>query len=144
MGIIGKQPMTDLQDRRIFVVEDDVANMAVYATLLKAAGALVFQDPWNFNTLKMLLQFLPVDAILLDLMLRRGISGYEILDQIKSCPELVSIPVIAVSASDPSIEIPKTQEKGFAGFISKPIMLAQFPSQVASCIEGRPVWDLGQ
>jgi CheY-like chemotaxis protein len=136
--------MADLQNRRIFVVEDDVANMAVYATVLKAAGALVIQDPWNSNTLNMLLQFLPVDVILLDLMLRRGISGYEILAQIRSRPELAGIPVVAVSASDPGIEIPKTQEKGFAGFISKPIVLSDFPGQIASCIEGRPVWDMGR
>jgi hypothetical protein len=48
--------------------------------------------------------------------------------------------VVAVSASDPEIEIPKTQSKGFSGFIGKPISLLQFPIQVAECIKGEHLW----
>jgi CheY-like chemotaxis protein len=129
-----------LDGKRIFVVEDDVANMAIYAVTLKKSGATVIQDHWNADTPNLLAQHLPVDIILLDLMLRQGISGYDIFDQLRLDPVLGRIPVIAVSAFDPEVEIPKAKARGFAGYISKPINLQKFPAQVAACLGGQPVW----
>ncbi len=136
--------MRVLEGKRIFIVEDDVVNMAVYSVALKQQGAVVIQDPWNANALELLSRYLPLDVILLDLRLRWGISGYDILEKIKAVPGLAAIPVIAVSASDPTVEIPKAQACGFAGFISKPIQLCKFFDQVACCMEGQAVWDTGQ
>ncbi len=132
--------MADLQGKRIFIVEDDVTNMAVFVASLKRSGAVVIQDPWNSQTIDLLTRFTPIDVILLDLMLRRGESGYDIYDRIKERPELAHIPIVAVSAADPDIEIPRARAKGFAGFIAKPISLLGFPGQVAACIMGQHVW----
>lgn len=129
-----------LQGKKIFVVEDDVSNMAIYSVTLTRCGATVVQDHWNTDTLDMLLHHLPVDAILLDLMLHAGISGYDIFQALQADPTLCHIPVIAVSASDPEIEIPRTQARGFAGFIGKPLNLIRFPTHIASCMEGNPMW----
>lgn len=136
--------MEQLKDKSIFIVEDDPANMAVYAVVLKRHGARVIQDHWNAGTIDMIHRFMPVDVILMDLMLRRGTSGYDIIDQLDAQPELADIPVVIVSASDPAVEIPHAQEKGCAGFISKPINMNLFPQQIASCLNGDPVWDTGQ
>jgi len=73
-------------------------------------------------------------------MLRDNVSGYDIFDELKRTPELASIPIVAVSASDPTIEIPKAKAKGFTGFIGKPISPRLFPSQIASSINREPVW----
>jgi len=129
-----------LEGKRIFVVEDDVSSMAIYAVTLNQNGATVVQDHWNTDTLDMLAEHLPVDVILLDLSLHGGISGYDIFDALQSDPTLRDIPVIAVSASDPGTEIPRTQARGFAGFISKPLNLRRFPMQVAACLDGKPMW----
>lgn len=129
-----------LEQKRIFIVEDDISNMAVYSVALSSNGASVIQDAWNSSTIELLRRTLPVDIILLDLMLRRGVSGYDIFDEIKADPELAKIPVIAVSASDPEIEIPRAKSKGFVGFIGKPISLLNFPLQVAACIKGEQLW----
>lgn len=129
-----------LKDKRILIVEDNVMNMAVYNALLRDSGAAIIQDFWNYDTLHMIERFMPIDVILLDLMLRKGISGYDTFDQIKANPKLAGVPVIAVSAADPGIEIPKTQAKGFDGFIGKPIDPVLFPQQIADCMSGKPVW----
>lgn len=130
-----------LRGKRIFVVEDDVTNMAIIVMLLKQEGALVIQDPWSTATLDLLKNHLPIDMILLDLMLRWSRSGYDVFESIKTDPELMNIPIVAVSASDPAIEIPKTKVHGFAGFISKPIRLNTFASMVMQCLTDQPVWD---
>lgn len=132
--------MNELKGKRIFIIEDDPTNMAVFAVTLKKSGATVLQDFWNTDSVNMLRNRLPIDVIVLDLMLRHKMSGYGIFDELKMHPELATIPVIIVSAADPGIEIPKAQAKGVAGFIGKPIRPSLFATQIASCINGEPVW----
>jgi two-component system cell cycle response regulator DivK len=132
--------VNELQGKRILVVEDNVLNLAVFATALKQSGAIVIQDSWNTDTVSLVTKYLPVDAILLDLMLKHQINGYSIFDKLQNDPALAGIPVIVVSAADPDTEIPKAQGKGMAGFIGKPINPSKFPQQVADCINGHPVW----
>jgi CheY-like chemotaxis protein len=129
-----------LENKRIFIVEDDISNMAIFAVTLSNNGAMVIQDHWNSSTIQFIKRSMPIDIILLDLMLRRGVSGYDIFDAIKADPELANIPVVAVSASDPEIEIPKAKSKGMGGFIGKPISLLEFPKQVAACLSGEQLW----
>lgn len=132
--------MNRLYGKRILIVEDDITNMAVYAATLKRSGAVIIQDFWNDDTINMVKTRMPIDVILLDLMLHHQVSGYEIFDSLQSDPELAQIPVVAVSAADPAVEIPKTKARGFAGFISKPINAARFPHQITSCLNGEAVW----
>jgi two-component system cell cycle response regulator DivK len=99
--------------------------------ILEREGAKIGFERWGReDTIKRLQEFAPVDLILLDLMFPRGISGYEIFDMIRCHQAFAHVPIIAVSASAASIEIPKTKAKGFAGFISKPVRLQTFPAQI--------------
>lgn len=132
--------MDELKGKRVFIVEDDATNMAVNAVTLKRSGAVVIQDFWNTGVARNLRAHLPIDVILLDLMLRHDMNGYDIYDELQTDPELASIPVIAVSAADPGIEIPRARAKGLAGFIGKPIVPRLFAKQIADCIEGQEVW----
>lgn len=132
--------MNELKGKRVFIVEDDVTNMAIFLATLKRSGALIIQDFWNADTTNILSRHLPVDIILLDLMLRHSVSGYAIAEKIKASPELKDIPVCIVSAADPDIEIPRAKERGMSGFIGKPIDPVLFPEQIAACIKGEQVW----
>ena len=132
--------MNELKGKRVFIVEDDATNMAVNAVTLKRSGAIVIQDFWNNGVANNLRKHLPVDVILLDLMLRHDMNGYDIFDELQADPTLAGIPVIAVSAADPGIEIPRAKAKGLAGFIGKPIVPRLFAQQIADCINGKEVW----
>lgn len=135
--------MATLKDKTIFIVEDDVGNRAVIQTLLEQHGAMTYFERWGTNTLQQLQKISCVDIILLDLMFPRGVTGYDVFDEIRSHTEFDNIPIVAVSASDPSASIPKTREKGFTGFIAKPIDYDKFPLQVESLINLEPIWDAG-
>jgi CheY-like chemotaxis protein len=130
-----------LKDKRIFVVEDDVKNKAIAQLLLEHAGATVKFDRWGVDTIARLEQFLPVDVILLDLMLPRGVTGFDIFVEIQSHDHLKTIPVVAVSASDTSVAIPQAKNLGFSGFIVKPIDFHNFTKQVAHAIAGNEIWE---
>lgn len=130
-----------LQGRRIFYVEDNVSNRAIAQLILEREGAIVGFERWGRDqTIKKLRDFAPVDVILLDLMLPNKATGYDVMAAIRENRDFDSVPVVAVSAADPSIEIPKTRACGFAGFISKPIVLQLFAQQIATILKGEQLW----
>jgi CheY-like chemotaxis protein len=133
-----------LQNKRLFVVEDGLNNRVVYHMLLINQGAVFEFDRWGTGTLAKLRAFAPVDLIVLDLMLPRGISGFDVYDEIRAENLFDAVPIVAVSASDPSMTIPKVRAKGFAGFIAKPIDSLLFPNQLIQIINGEAVWYEGQ
>lgn len=133
-----------LQGKRIFIVEDNPHNRIIFTTILRMHGAAIEFDRWGRDTLARLHGFQKVDLIVLDLMLPTGHSGYEIFDQLRCRAEFDATPIIAVSAAEPALAIPKTKLRGFAGFIAKPIDDELFPEQIAMSIAGEPIWYAGE
>lgn len=133
-----------LKNKNIAIIEDNITNMAVFATGLRKYGVRIVQENWNINPKEYLLKHTPIDLVLMDLMLRRGLSGYDVFDELKALPEFENVPIVAISSLDPATEIPKLQARGFAGFISKPINIIRFPEQLATCLAGGDVWLTGR
>lgn len=125
---------------KIFVIEDNPSNLAIMKIMLEREGALVAFERWGMTTLERLRKFAPIDLILTDLMFPNNVSGYELFDEIHAIPEFASIPIAAVSAADPAEAIAKTRDKGFAGFIPKPIELDHFAQQVLQLTNGEAVF----
>lgn len=129
-----------LMDKRIFVVEDNVAYANILMTALQMEGAQTYFDRWGTHTIERLLQLGHIDIILMDLMLANDVSGYDVFDEIQAQPDLRSIPVVVVSASDATLEMEKSRRKGFAGYISKPISLKTLPQTIIRVLTGEAVW----
>jgi len=129
-----------LEGKRVFLVEDDVLNLAVINRILAESGARVSQNYNSIGIVIHIIQNLPIDIILLDLMLRQGINGNDVVRELKKNPQTEHIPVVAVSSLDPELAIPQAKESGFDGFVSKPIDAATFSMDIASVINGAQVW----
>lgn len=129
-----------LANKRIFIVEDNLANRAIEQMILERNGASTAIERYGINTLEKLQAFAPVDIIIMDLMLPDGVSGFDVTDEIRRIPDFRAVPVVAVSASDPAESMPIARAKGFAGFISKPIDFDRFPEQIARILNGEKIW----
>lgn len=129
-----------LKGKRIFLTEDNLTNRSVIQLLLERDGAIFAFERWGTETTERLQKFAPVDIILLDLMLPNNVTGLDLFDQIRALPAFEHVPIVAVSAKDPSIAIPEVQAKGFNGFIAKPINRLRFTQQIASIIAGEQIW----
>ncbi|MBC8098880.1 MAG: response regulator [Armatimonadetes bacterium] len=129
-----------LRTKRIFIIEDQPANFAVVKHLLEMQGATVQFSRWGTDALHRMSDFAPIDLVLLDLMFPRNVSGYDLFDEIRQHPDFATVPIVAVSASDPTDTIPKVRAKGFNGFIAKPIDYEQFPKQVERVLKHQEVW----
>lgn len=130
----------DLEFKRIFIVEDNVFNRFVYQYTLESAGARVEYDRHGRSTVSLLHSFEQFDLIILDLMLPFGRSGYSLFGEIRALPAYSTTPIIAISATEPGLAIPKLQELGFSGFIPKPIREDIFVRQILQVLNGEPIW----
>lgn len=79
-----------------------------------------------------------VDIILLDLQMPKY-SGYDILKQLRSQPELQSLPIVACTVY--SDEMERARDAGFSSFIVKPLNINRFPDQLASILQGQGLWE---
>jgi CheY-like chemotaxis protein len=81
-------------------------------------------------------------VILMDINLP-GISGFEVLEQLRGDPATARIPVIALSANAMQSDIERGLNAGFVSYITKPIKVDEFMAALkralASCIEEEPV-----
>jgi CheY-like chemotaxis protein len=134
-----------LAGKSIFIVEDNLQNRLVFQMALVRHGAVVEFERWGRNTLASLTiqgqkQF---DVICLDLMLAHDVSGFDVFSQIRALPAFDQVPIVAVSAMDAAIAVPKARALGFSGFITKPINSNLFPKQLAKVMAGEKIWHSG-
>lgn len=130
-----------LEYKNVFVIEDDAENLAVISTILRREGANVHFDRWGMETLDRIKQHGSIDIILCDLMLPGDASGYDVLKLLRADTVISSVPVVAVTASDPDVEMDRVREAGFNGFISKPLNRRTFGGQIVAVLSGRQVWN---
>ncbi len=132
-----------LRGKRIFIIEDNSMNRVVYKMALLLSGASLQFDHRGDGAIAHLQTWKP-DLIILDLMLPRGNSGFNIFEEIRQISEFRSTPIVAISASDPSVALIKCREMGFTGFIAKPIEEDLLPDQIERLIKGEHVWYVGE
>jgi CheY-like chemotaxis protein len=130
-----------LTDKRIFIIEDNIDNRVIIQVLLEQNGAQTAFERWGgADSIRRLHEFSPVDLVLLDLMFPNQVTGYDVFDRIRREAAFTQVPVVAVSASDPTTELPRARAKGFAGFIAKPVDYDLFPRQLVKIMNREPVW----
>jgi CheY-like chemotaxis protein len=130
----------DLQNKRIFLVEDNIGNLTITKTLLESHGAIVATHRSEQDILPHLRKFMPADLIILDLMLPSGVTGYDIFSAIREQPEFDVVPIIVMSVIDRSKVVPEAKKRGFSGYIAKPINFSEFPKQILDILSGQDIW----
>lgn len=114
----------------VYFIEDDTSIHSLLKATLELDGLDVegFKDDREF--FDMLKKKKP-DLLVLDLMLP-GMSGYEILDTLKSDPKYKDIPVIILSALADEVDVVKGLNYGAVDYIGKPFGILEFMSRVRS------------
>jgi two-component system, cell cycle response regulator DivK len=113
---------------RILIIEDNPANLELAKYLLEAGGYTILTAMNGVEGLELAQRERP-DLVVSDLQMPL-MDGYEVLQKLRSNPDLQSIPVIAVTAFSMPGDKNKVLLKGFNGYISKPIVPETFIQQV--------------
>lgn len=132
--------MSVLKDKKIFAIEDSQEARVLLRMMLVRHDARVEFDLWGRDTVQRMKAFAPIDLVLLDLMLPGGNSGFQVLQNIRQDSAFDDVPVVAFSAADPAVMLPRCQAYGFSGYIAKPVDMKLFPHQLAQVMNGEPVW----
>jgi len=113
---------------RILVIEDNPANLALVEYLLNASGYITVAATDGATGVRVARETRP-DLVICDLQMP-GLSGYEVLEELRADPTLARTPVIAVTAFSMQDDQIKVLSAGFNGYLSKPIEPERFVAQV--------------
>jgi two-component system, cell cycle response regulator DivK len=127
-GIPNRAPEENLRmlhvGKRILIVEDNDLNMKLFHDLLEAQGYATLQTKDGMEALKLARQHHP-DLILMDIQLPE-VSGLEVTRWIKADDDLMTIPIIAVTAFAMKGDEEKIRAGGCEAYIAKPIAVTNF------------------
>lgn len=110
--------------KKIFIVEDNDLNLKLFKDLLENSKFEVIFTQDGFEALNMVHEHMP-DLILMDIQLH-GISGFDIIKDIKADEVIKHIPIIAVTAFAMKDDKEKILESGCEEYIPKPISIESF------------------
>ncbi|HZN24634.1 MAG TPA: response regulator [Burkholderiales bacterium] len=123
---------------KILVVDDVERNVKLLADVLTAKGYDVITGDCGAEALRRAREDRP-DLMLLDVMMP-GMSGYEVCETIRGEPELRMLPIVLVTALDPSERV-KGLDCGADDFITKPINQQELLARVRSLLRIKSLYD---
>jgi CheY-like chemotaxis protein len=116
---------------RIAIIEDD-ADSALLAVASLSTHFDVISYSRGEDALAAFKHLTPA-AIVLDIGLRRGMDGVQVLRTIRETPTIASIPVLALTAYASESMRERFIELGFDGYLAKPL---QEPEQLLHAVQG--------
>lgn len=121
---------------KILVVEDSPDNMKLFRTVLTLKGHEVTGLPGGEGLLETIERTTP-DLVLMDIQLP-GQDGFALLREIRQSP-FSTLRVVALTAHAMTGDRERALEAGFDGYITKPIDIRNFPTQVSRALTGERV-----
>lgn len=117
----------------ILYIEDNPDNRMLVYRVLRAEGFEIHSVPDGRSGLNFLEEQTP-NLILMDINLPE-IDGYTLTTLLKSRPELVDVPIIALTANVMKGDREKSFEAGCDGYLQKPINVDLLGNQIRSYLE---------
>jgi sigma-B regulation protein RsbU (phosphoserine phosphatase) len=126
-------PTTEGTEGRVLVVDDTPDNRVILARRLARAGYAVESAADGIEALRRVRDE-PFDLIVLDVMMP-GMSGFEVLDELRRTFPATDLPVIMATARDASEDVVKAFDHGANDYVTKPldfaVVLARVQTQIA-------------
>ena len=125
---------------KILIVEDDADTRQLLKIRLESSG---YETAFAFDAVTAIgvAREEKPDLILLDMGLPGG-DGVVVMERLRAFPALAHIPVVVVSAREPTSTEPRATEAGAEAYLQKPIdnekLLAAVRSALGEEASGRP------
>jgi CheY-like chemotaxis protein len=126
----------DAGPRTILYIEDNPANLRLVQEIVACRAGLRLLTARDGHAGLALAQMERPAVILMDLNLP-GMSGFEVLAQLRRDPETALIPVVALTANAMPRDIERGLSAGFARYLTKPIDIEQFNEAIDGVLAQR-------
>ena len=123
--------VNEVKTVRVLVVDDDPSIRRMIMAALRRDGYSFSEAANGKEALEVMRRDRP-DIVILDLMMPM-VSGWDVLRERSGDSDLLSIPVIVVSANR-SAELASAMDKGICAFLPKPFDINALSSLVRSCM----------
>ncbi len=124
---------------KILVVDDTPQNLKLLSDVLQVKGYEVISARNGTEALNQVKASDP-DLVLLDVMMP-DINGYEVCSRIRNDSSTAILPVVMVTALDPTEERIKGLEAGADDFLNKPVNQAELLARVKSLLRIKDLYD---
>lgn len=115
------------EDKTILIVEDDHINYQLLEVVLKRTGVNLLHAVTGMDAVRFCEEHQNIDLVLMDVQLPE-MNGFEAIKLIKQTHP--DIPIIVQTANSMNEEKDRADEAGCQGFMTKPISLNKFMSEV--------------
>jgi signal transduction histidine kinase len=115
------------EDKTILIVEDDHINYQLLEVVLKRTGVNLLHAVTGMDAVRYCQEQPKIDLVLMDVQLPE-MNGFEAIKLIKQSQP--NIPIIVQTANSLNEEKTRADEAGCQGFMTKPISLNKFMSEV--------------
>jgi CheY-like chemotaxis protein len=119
----------------ILIVDDELHIRRLIAQMLELAGYRVLEAASGLEALSLLEEERP-DVITCDIFMP-GMSGYEVLEALKSQSSTAEIPVIMLTALGQEKDTARAMELGAADYVTKPFGTTKLAETIERQLEGR-------
>ena len=124
--------MTTLQ-KTVMIIEDEPEAAELFGEMMRVNGFRVMKMFSSAPAIPMIIQEIP-EVIILDIMMP-DISGLEVLRYMRREPDLVSIPVIVISAKSMPSDIKTGLEAGASLYLTKPVGFLELKQAVEQVLQ---------
>ena len=136
----GIAPVAGVPDPALLVVDDNEDNRYTLSLQLNVLGYHNIAIATNGNEALSVLHSKPFDLVLLDIMMPE-LNGYEVLERMRSSPELRNIPVIMISAIGELDSVVRCIELGAEDYLPKPFEPTLLRARVYASLERKRLHD---
>lgn len=117
---------------KVLVVEDNDLNLKLFHDLLAFNSHDIIMSRDGANIVELVESQMP-DLILMDIQLN-GVSGIDLIKEIKKNPAISQIPIIAITAFAMKNDEAKILASGCDMYLSKPVSIDNFFSSIEKFI----------
>jgi len=119
--------------KTVMIIEDEPEAAELFGEMMRVNGFRVLKMFSSAPAIPMIIQEKP-DVIILDIMMP-DISGLEVLRYMRREPNLLSIPVIVVSAKSMPGDIKVGLEAGASMYLTKPVGFLELKQAVEQVLQ---------
>lgn len=119
----------------VLIIDDEIHIRRLIAQMLELAGYRVLEAASGAEALRLIEGTVP-DVITCDIFMP-GMTGFDVLEALKSQPDTAKIPVIMLTALGQEKDTNRAMELGAADYVTKPFGSTKLTETIERQLEGR-------